>query len=69
MTDLIGAAAGSVWQILEEKGQLSLAQLKRATGTDEKLLWLALGWLAREEKVSIARNKASYKINLTKLVD
>lgn len=38
--------------------------LKKATGADDKLLWLALGWLAREDNIDIAKNKASYKINL-----
>ena len=64
MVDMIGDAAGKVWQALEGKDALSVPQLKKATGADEKVLWLALGWLAREGKISIAKNKASIKISL-----
>jgi hypothetical protein len=63
MVDMIGATAGKIWQALEGKEGLSFPQLKKATGADEKVLWLALGWLAREGKVSIAKNKASFKIS------
>jgi hypothetical protein len=64
MVDMIGDTAGKVWQVLEGKESLSVPQLKKATGADEKVLWLALGWLARENKISIAKNKASIKISL-----
>lgn len=60
----IGQAAGAVWQALDGKESLSFSQLKKATGVDEKNLLLALGWLAREEKVDIAKAKSSYKVNL-----
>ncbi|MGH7495028.1 MAG: winged helix-turn-helix domain-containing protein [bacterium] len=64
MVDTIGDTAGKVWQVLDGKESLSVPQLKKATGADEKVLWLALGWLARENKISIAKNKASIKISL-----
>jgi len=64
MIDMIGETAGKVWQALSGKEELSLPQLKKATGSDDKLLWLALGWLAREDKVEIVKNKSSYHINL-----
>ena len=64
MIQPIGETAGKVWQALNEKEALSVAQLKKAAGTDEKSLWLALGWLAREDKVDIQKNRTSYKINL-----
>lgn len=60
----IGQAAGVVWQALDGKESLSVSQLKKVTGVDEKNLLLALGWLAREEKVNIAKVKSSYKVNL-----
>lgn len=64
MVAMIGETAGKVWQALQGKEGLSVPQLKKATAADEKVLWLALGWLAREGKIDIARNKASYKISL-----
>ena len=64
MVQVIGETAGKVWNVLDEKDTVSIAQLKKATGADEKSLWLALGWLAREDKVDISKNKSSYKIHL-----
>ncbi len=64
MVTLIGETAGKAWQALQGKEGLSIPQLKKATNADEKMLWLALGWLAREGKISIAKNRASYKVSL-----
>ncbi len=64
MIDLIGETAGKVWHALHDKQWLTFAQLKKATGTDEKLLWLTLGWLTREEKITITKTKSSYQISL-----
>ena len=65
MVPMIGETAGKVWLALEGKEGLSIPQLKKATNADEKMLWLALGWLAREGKINLAKNKASYKVSLT----
>lgn len=64
MTGEIGKVAGQIWQALQGKEDMTPTNLKKATGADDKLLWLALGWLAREDNIDIAKNKASYKINL-----
>lgn len=64
MTTMIGETAGKIWQALEGTAGLSVPQLKKATAADEKLLWLALGWLARENKIDLVKNKASYKVSL-----
>jgi hypothetical protein len=47
----IGKNAGKVWQTLKEKGPLVASAIKKATGLDDKSLYMALGWLAREGKV------------------
>lgn len=64
MTGEIGQVAGKIWQALQGKEDMTPTNLKKATGADDKLLWLALGWLAREDNIAIAKNKSSYKINL-----
>ncbi len=64
MNDTIGETAGKIWQALKSKEDLSVAQLKKATGADDKALWLGLGWLAREGKIILAKNKASIKVSL-----
>ncbi|MHB8156603.1 MAG: winged helix-turn-helix domain-containing protein [Desulfocucumaceae bacterium] len=49
---LIGEYAGRVWQVLKEKSPQNLAALEKAAGLKEQWLYLALGWLAREDKVA-----------------
>lgn len=47
----IGINAGTVWQLLSEKRKLSVLELIELTGYSDSYLNLALGWLARENKV------------------
>jgi hypothetical protein len=47
----IGEDAGTLWRLLSEQGPLSLLRLKKLTLLDEQRVLLALGWLAREDKV------------------
>jgi hypothetical protein len=47
----IGTDAGNIWQILNEKGNVKIVDLKKTTKMDIKDIYLALGWLARENKI------------------
>lgn len=49
----IGETAGVIWHLLDEKGPLSMAQVVKQTGEARDLVMMALGWLAREDKISI----------------
>ena len=51
-TDIIGFWAGEVWNALNEADVLGMKQLKKITKLKEKEIYAALGWLARENKVS-----------------
>ncbi|MBP3785170.1 MAG: winged helix-turn-helix domain-containing protein [Bacteroidaceae bacterium] len=47
-----GVNAGNVWNALNENGALNVKDLKKAAGLkNEKELFLALGWLLREDNV------------------
>lgn len=49
-----GELAGKVWEALNEGGELTGKALKKAIKVRaEKDLYLALGWLLREDKVAI----------------
>ena len=50
-TERIGSNAGLIWAALDN-GEMEVKSLKKATKLTEKDLNLALGWLAREGKVS-----------------
>ena len=52
MISKIGTAAGLVWNALNESSTpMSYEQLKRATKLTDTMFYLAIGWLAREDKV------------------
>jgi len=51
-TEKIGYTAGTVWMTLV-KGEQSVKAIKKETKLAEKEIFLALGWLAREEKIAI----------------
>jgi hypothetical protein len=65
MQEEIGSAAGMIWQKLDAKGELSLAQLKREVNWKTPIFDWAIGWLAREDKVVITQEKRSFCIRLT----
>lgn len=65
MIDRIGRAAGEIWQAVEkEGGTASLAKVREKTGLDTETALMALGWLAREDKVSMERRGRSLRISL-----
>ena len=48
----IGTAAGEVYRFLETHGPSTVGNLKKAIGQKDAIIHEALGWLAREEKVT-----------------
>ncbi|MBA4107178.1 MAG: hypothetical protein C0485_15645 [Pirellula sp.] len=61
----IGLAAGEVWGALSTgNGGVSLAALKKSVEAPADLVLLALGWLAREDKVEIDASAKAPTISL-----
>jgi len=58
----IGQIAGDAWKYLEEFGEVTSFQLKVALSVSNSKLFLALGWLLREEKIVIEALDKGYKI-------
>lgn len=57
--ETMGLWAGAVWNALNDKeGTLGVKGLKRATKLKEKEIYAALGWLAREGKVTVEETEA-----------
>ncbi len=60
-----GEYAGKIWNTLNEKGALSVKALKKAAKIRfEKDLYLGLGWLLREDKLSVKTEKDEDIISL-----
>ncbi len=64
MQEEIGIAAGGIWQALDANGEMSLAALKREVNGKGPVMDWAIGWLAREDKIIVTRDKRSYRICL-----
>ena len=67
-TELIGTYAGSVWVALNATDALGVKQLKKITKLKDKEVYAALGWLARENKISIAPDPEDEKELIISLV-
>lgn len=63
MTTKIGANAGLVWRALAE-GALESKALKKATKLNDKDLFAAIGWLAREGKVTLTDTEKDVLVSL-----
>ena len=64
MENQIGKASGIIWQYLDQNSETTLSKLKRETKLSDDLLLMGLGWLAREDKLSLVQEKRSLRVSL-----
>jgi hypothetical protein len=64
MINKIGLAAGDIWKKLKTEGDIVITRLQRKTGLPVNLFYMGLGWLARENKVSITAEKRTIRVSL-----
>lgn len=60
----VGETAGVIWHALDKGGPQKLSALKRQTKVTDTVLLMALGWLAREDKIEMTPEGKSYRISL-----
>jgi len=60
----VGEAAGKIWTLLNDHGPQTLAELKKKFNGSGEIVGLALGWLAREDKVGLSQEKKTLKVAL-----
>lgn len=63
-TQQIGETAGQVWQTLTKQGPLSPAQLAKRIDAPRDVVMQAVGWLAREDKLTIEETSRGRIISL-----
>lgn len=61
----IGEAAGQIWRWLEEKGETTVTKLRQETKLSDQLLHMGLGWLAREGKIELVKDRRTVKVTLS----
>ena len=63
-SESIGEAAGAIWAYLDAAGPQPIAKLKKAVDAPADTVLAAIGWLAREGKLSFEANGKSVTISL-----
>ena len=53
----IGRKAGCIWDYLYANGECSIAELKKKLKINTKELYLALGWISRNDKIAFTKKK------------
>jgi len=54
MSERVGLTAGSIWHYLSDNGPTPVTDLLAALTEDEKIIQRSIGWLAQEDKITIA---------------
>jgi len=58
----IGRNAGKVWRVMKVWGEVDVSLMERLALIDEKHVYTALGWLAREDKICFDENLMKYSL-------
>ena len=64
MNEEIGTMAGEIWRALDANGEMTLAKLKKELQASGPLLDWGIGWLAREGKIDLTRDKRTSRVCL-----
>ncbi len=65
MNEMIGNAAGAIWNALSENGAMNAKDLKKvAKIKTDKELYLAMGWLSREDKLVVVEEGKDLTLSL-----
>ncbi|MCK4966729.1 winged helix-turn-helix domain-containing protein [bacterium] len=67
MKERIGETAGRIWEILRKKQEVNVSQLPRNIKEKSGVTYQALGWLARENKISYYEKGNKTFVSLTDL--
>lgn len=64
MEDAIGDVAGEVWDFLEENGETSVSGITNGVDAPGTKVYMAIGWLAREDKLEFIDKKRGNAVEL-----
>lgn len=60
----IGATAGKIWTYLEKNGPSSVSAVEKAANAPKREIQMAIGWLAREDKIELTEDKRTLSVRL-----
>ena len=64
MNGQIGETAGEIWDLLNSNGEVGISKLASEINKPNPVVYMGLGWLARENKVNVVKGKKGTKISL-----
>jgi hypothetical protein len=64
MNEEIGRIAGEIWHLLKDRGEMSLSGVVMALNTSQSTAYMALGWLAREDKLEFVKMRRGIVVRL-----
>lgn len=60
----VGLHAGDIYTLLSQKGRMTLRKIGELTNQKESAIFLSLGWLLREDKISISKENGEWYFEL-----
>lgn len=64
MIEEIGTVAGEIWQLLKERGELSVSGVVAEINASQSIAYMGLGWLAREDKLEFVKKSRGVYVRL-----
>jgi len=65
MKEKIGKTAGIIWKTLKSKGEVNISQLPKILKEKSEITYQALGWLAREDKITYRKKNERIFVSLS----
>jgi len=66
MFHTIGETAGEIWRLLEREGPLSTSRILNKMKQPQAIVFMGIGWLAREGKLTFTETKRGMSISIKK---
>ena len=64
MFHTIGEAAGEIWELLNKEGPLSVSAIVARMKQPQTIVYMGIGWLAREDKVIFTEAKRGMSLSI-----
>ncbi len=64
MIEEIGVTAGKIWNLLHDKGEMSISGVVSGVNTSRSMVYMGLGWLAREDKLEFTKKSRGVSVRL-----
>lgn len=66
MFHIIGETAGEIWRLLSNEGPLSISAVSGRMKKSQAAVYMGIGWLAREDKLTFTETKRGMHLSAKK---